>query len=321
MTGSAPIPVGVVGARGYVGAETVRLLCQHPGFELCFVSSRARAGRPVADEIEGFTGDLRFEDLDPTQIAARGAGALILALPNGHAAAIVDALDRAGADPVVVDLSADFRFDDGWRYGLPERRREALRGCRRIANPGCYATAFQLAVAPLLDQLAGPPHGFGVSGYSGAGTTPSERNDVERLTGGILPYSLTGHIHEAEVGRQLGRPVCFIPHVAPFFRGITLTASMELRAPLTGEQLVARYRDAYAGEPLVAVTDSIPRIQDHVGRHHATVGGFAVSADGRHAVVVAALDNLLKGAATQAVQNLNLACGLDELEGIRKWLD
>ena len=317
----AAISVGIVGARGFVGAELVRLLAGHAGFELVFVSSRSSAGQPLAEHFEGVDSELRFEDLGADAVAERAAAAIVLALPNGHASAIVAAVEQRGADPVIIDLSADYRFDDGWAYGLPELGRARVRGSRRIANPGCYATAMQLAIAPLADLLAAPPHAFGVSGYSGAGTTPSPKNDVDRLEGGILPYALTGHIHEAEVSRQLGRQIYFTPHVAPFFRGITMTASMALGAAADLDQLVGRYRERYAGEALVAVSDAVPRVQDHAGRHHATVGGLALAADGRRAVVVAVLDNLLKGAATQALQNLNLACGLDELEGIRQWLD
>src|SRR5690606_38726852 len=128
----------------------------------------------------------------------------------------VDAVDVVGkGKSVIVDLSADFRFDDKWTYGLPELvPRENIAKATRISNPGCYATAAQLAIAPLVPYLGGQPTVFGVSGYSGAGTKPSPKNDVKQLTDNLIPYSLTDHIHEREISAQLGVEVAFIPYVA-----------------------------------------------------------------------------------------------------------
>lgn len=325
MTDAAPIRVGIVGARGHVGAELIRLIAAHPRFVLHFVSSRERDGERVADYMseprDGIDGDLRYSAPAHEDLPTLGADAVVLALPNGKAAACVAAFDAAGVDPafvqpVIVDLSADYRFDDGWYYGLPELTRGAYRGQRRISNPGCYATAMQLAVAPMRGLLAGPVQCFGVSGYSGAGTTPSDKNDPEKLRDNLMPYALTGHVHEREVTRHLGHPVEFIPHVAPHFRGLTITANLPLREATNRDAVLARYRDAYAGEPLVRVLDDAPWVSRIAGRHHVELGGFALSDDGRRLVVVATEDNLLKGAATQALQNLNLAFGLYELAGI-----
>lgn len=325
MTDAAPIRVGIVGARGHVGAELIRLIAAHPRFVLHFVSSRERDGERVADYMseprDGVGGDLRYSAPAHEDLPTLGADAVVLALPNGKAAACVAAFDAAGVDPafvqpVIVDLSADYRFDDGWYYGLPELTRGVYRGQRRISNPGCYATAMQLAVAPMRSLLAGPVQCFGVSGYSGAGTTPSDKNDPEKLRDNLMPYALTGHVHEREVTRHLGHPVEFIPHVAPHFRGLTITANLPLREATTRDAVLARYRDAYSGEPLVRVLDDAPWVSRIAGRHHVELGGFALSDDGRRLVVVATEDNLLKGAATQALQNLNLAFGLDELAGI-----
>ena len=215
-----------------------------------------------------------------------------------------------------MDLSADRRFDPQWAYGLPELGRERIRGARRIANPGCYATAMQLAIAPLLDQLAGPPQCFGVSGYSGAGTTPSDRNNPELLRDNLMPYALANHIHEREVTAHLGVPVEFMPHVAPHFRGITMTVNLWLREPLDRDAVERIYRRRWANEPLVEVVEEAPWVSRIAGRHGAQIGGFTVAPDGRRVVVVATLDNLLKGAATQAMQNINLALGFDEFESI-----
>jgi N-acetyl-gamma-glutamyl-phosphate reductase len=310
------ITVGIVGARGYTGAELIRLIDRHPALELAFVSSRELDGRPVREQIDGFSGPLRYENLSHEQVAAKGAHAVVLALPNGKAGELVAAIDTWAPETVVVDLSADYRFDDRWYYGLPELTRGSYAGQRRISNPGCYATAMQLAIAPLLDRLAGPPQCFGISGYSGAGTTPSDKNNVELLRDNIMPYALADHVHEREVGRQLGLPVEFMPHVAPHFRGITMTVNLWLQQPATVEEIRAVYRDRYAGEPLVRVIDDAPWVSRIAGRHGVEIGGFTVAPGCRRVVVVATLDNLLKGAATQAMQNLNLAFGFDELAGI-----
>ncbi|WP_339827565.1 N-acetyl-gamma-glutamyl-phosphate reductase [uncultured Arenimonas sp.] len=308
--------LGLVGARGYVGAELIRLVAAHPRFELAFVSSRERDGQRLAEHEAAYTGDLRYSNLGPDAVAGQGVDALVLALPNGMAAGFTAALDAAGKDTVVVDLSADFRFDDSWHYGLPELTRHHAGCARRISNPGCYATAMQLAVAPMRDVLAGPVQCFGVSGYSGAGTSPSDKNDPEKLRDNLMPYALVNHIHEREVTRQLGHAVEFMPHVAPHFRGITMTANLHLQRAFGIDEVQQRYREAYADEPLVAVVDDAPWVSRIAGRHGAEVGGFTLSADGRRLVVVSTLDNLLKGAATQALQNLNLAFGLPETMGI-----
>jgi N-acetyl-gamma-glutamyl-phosphate reductase len=219
-------------------------------------------------------------------------------------------------DAVIVDISADHRLDDDWVYGLPELHREKLRGARRIANPGCYATAAQIALAPLVDIVEGVPAVFGVSGYSGAGTTPGPRNDPERLADNLIPYKLVGHNHEKEAVRHLGIPVRFVPHVHPAFRGLLVTAHVPLSASMSVDQLKSRFAAAYADEPLVEIIDRIPELRDGAGHPGVIVGGFDTSADGRNALVIAAEDNLLKGAAVQAVQNINLALGLPEFEGL-----
>ncbi len=308
--------VGIVGARGHTGAELIRLIDRHPHLELSFVSSRELDGRPVRGQIEGFSGELCYENLSHEQVGGKGADAVVLALPNGKAAELVAAIDAQAPQTVVVDLSADYRFNDDWYYGLPELTRGKYAGQRRISNPGCYATAMQLAIAPMANVLDGPVQCFGVSGYSGAGTTPSDKNNVELLRDNLMPYALTGHVHEREVSRQLGHPVEFMPHVAPHFRGLSITANLRLSIAFDLEEVFARYRGRYAGEPLVRVLDAAPWVSRIAGAHHVELGGFTLSGDGKRLVVVATEDNLLKGAATQALQNLNMAFGLDEFLGI-----
>jgi N-acetyl-gamma-glutamyl-phosphate reductase len=289
--------VGIVGARGHVGKELAALVEAHGGVELALTTSQR-------------------DGAEPNDIARAKLDGYFLAVPNGATAAYVDAITTERPDAVIVDLSADHRFDDTWVYGQPERLRDRIRGARHIANPGCYATAIQLAIAPLLSVIAGSPAAFGVSGYSGAGTKPSPRNDPEVLRDNLLPYSLVDHVHEREVSRQLARQVLFTPHVAPFFRGITATVSMTFNSPQTAGDLMARYEAAYASEPLVQLSKDPPLVRDIANQHHVAIGGVSVAHDGLHGAVVATIDNLLGGAATQALRNMNLALGLPELAGI-----
>ena len=308
--------IGIVGARGYVGREILELLANHAGFEIAFASSRRLAGKAVSDQVENYDGELQYEELSPGDVRAAEPDAVVLALPNGLSAPFVDLFDRKSPQTVLVDVSSDHRFDAGWQYAQPERFRDEISTATRIANPGCYATGAQLALAPFVDHLSGTPTVFGVSGYSGAGTKPSPKNDTERLRDNLMPYKLTGHTHEREVGEHIDHPIHFTPHVAPFFRGITLTISMEFEHAKHEDELWARMKNTYGDEPLIELQDEAPLVRDNAHEHHVAIGGLDVSGDGEHAVVVATLDNLLKGAATQAVQNLNLACGYDELTGI-----
>jgi N-acetyl-gamma-glutamyl-phosphate reductase len=308
--------IGIIGARGHTGAELIALIARHPQLELAFVSSRELTDQRVADHVSAFGGGLRYEALDEEQAARKGADAVVLALPNGKSAPFVKALEAEAPQTIIVDLSADHRFDGGWYYGLPELTRGHYTGERRIANPGCYATAMQLAIAPVLGLLAGPPQCFGVSGYSGAGTTRSDRNDPQKLRDNLMPYGLVGHVHEREVSARLGVPVEFMPHVAPHFRGITVTVNLWLRERASAESIKARFIERYAGEPLIRIVDDAPWVSHIAGKHGVQIGAFAVAPGGTRAVIVATLDNLLKGAATQAMQNLNIASGFDEFAGI-----
>ena len=308
--------IGIIGARGHVGSELIRLVGGHPFFELAFVASRERQGEPLAAHEPSFVGDLRYVNPSDYASATHDADALILALPNGMAAEYVARIDADAPETVVLDLSADFRFDDNWYYGLPELTRGKAEGRTRISNPGCYATAMQLAIAPMCDALTGPPQCFGVSGYSGAGTTPSDKNDPEKLRDNLMPYSLIDHVHQREVSRQLGHAVEFMPAVAAYFRGITMTVNLHLSREFSRDAVIDAYRSRYANEPLIKVIDDVPWVNRIAGKHGVEIGGFSLSADGRRLVLVVTLDNLLKGAATQAIQNINLAFGLAETTGI-----
>ncbi len=310
------LKAGLIGARGYVGRELIPMLLAHPQVELELVSSRELEGQPVQAMVPDAQSDLVFSNTGPEALARAGLDVCFLALPNGYASEFVQAIEAGSPHTCLIDLSGDHRFDAEWVYGLSEYQRQALAGARRISNPGCYATGMQLAIRPFLEWLSVPPVCFGISGYSGAGTKPSPKNDTRRLQDNLLPYALANHLHEEEVSHQMSQPVRFSPHVAQFFRGITLTVHLEFDRPMEYAQVMNRLRQRYQDEALVRVSEEIPEVRDNAGRHHAMVGGVTLGDAGRRAVLVATLDNLLKGAATQAVQNMNLAFGLDELTGI-----
>ena len=219
-----PSRVALIGARGYTGKALIDLLNSHPYMDLRHVSSRELAGQ----KLQGYDRrEIIYENLSPDDVrsmAEKGSvDVWVMALPNGVCKPFVDAINetRKGAAQLIIDLSADYRFDEEWTYGLPETvPRKNIAKAKRISNPGCYATAAQVGIAPLVPYLSGQPVVFGVSGYSGAGTKPSPKNDVNNLTDNIIAYSLTDHIHEREISNQLGIDVAFVPHVAVWFQGI-----------------------------------------------------------------------------------------------------
>jgi len=342
---SSRVKVGLLGARGYVGREFAKLLIQHPDLELTSASSRALTGMRVIDSFgldesaatHGIASDLCFETVEPEDFANLSASGevelWVLALPNGLAPRFLEPLEKTPR--LMIDLGADFRFDDGWTYGLPERpgAREKLSQATKISNPGCYATGAQVGLMPLLQPKDKDPSirlkdivpsVFGVSGYSGAGTSPSPKNDPKCLNDNLMPYALTNHIHEREATRHLGAQIAFMPHVAPYFQGISLTITSYLEPKQSGEyptaEEVAEYfAQYYENEPLIQVNRDpadIPNVRDVMFKHHVVLGGFNVDPQTGRLVTISLIDNLLKGAATQALQNINIALGYDELKGI-----
>lgn len=316
---SQPAKIALIGARGYTGQALINLLNAHGNMDLRHVSSRELAGQ----KLKGYEKrDIVYENLtadDVLRMEEKGdIDCWVMALPNGVCKPYIEAIDSVGnSSTVIVDLSADYRFDSNWTYGLPELiPRTTIAKATRISNPGCYATAAQIGIAPLLPHLSGQPTVFGVSGYSGAGTKPSPKNNVQNLTNNIIPYSLTDHIHEREISSQLGTEVAFIPHVAQWFQGIHHTINVPLAKPLTSRDIRNLYQDRYAGEPLVRITGEPPSVKAIGGTHGIEVGGFGVHSSGNRVVINVTIDNLLKGAATQAQQNMNLALGYAEFEGI-----
>lgn len=224
VSNDKPSKVALIGARGYTGQALISLINSHSHLDLRHVSSRELAGK----KLQGYNKrEITYENLSPEDVKRMSENGdvdcWVMALPNGVCKPFVDAVNQGASDKgsVIVDLSADYRFDNGWTYGLPELiNRSEIARATRISNPGCYATAAQVGIAPLVPFLGGQPTVFGVSGYSGAGTKPSPKNDVQFLTNNIIPYSLTDHIHEREISHQLNTDIAFIPHVAVWFQGI-----------------------------------------------------------------------------------------------------
>lgn len=307
-TREGPAKVALIGARGYTGQALISLLNSHPNMELSHVSSRELAGTTL----EGYDkAQITYDNLSPDDVRdmeKRGEiDCWVMALPNGVCKPFVEAVHEgrkaSNHRSVIVDLSADYRFDNSWTYGLPELvARQKIHDATDIANPGCYATGAQLGLAPLVEHMGGEPAVFGVSGYSGAGTKPSPKNDVELLTNNLVAYSLTDHIHEREISSQLGRSVAFSPHVAVWFQGIHHTINIPLNKTMTSRDIRQLYQERYAGEKLVKVVGEAPSVKNISGKHGVEIGGFAVHSSGKRVVVCATIDNLLKGAATQCLR-------------------
>lgn len=334
--------IGLIGARGYTGNELAKILDTHNHFKLSAVGSRQFEGKRACDFLET-SSEVRATNITPEHMKEKSeqVDAWVLALPNNLAK---DYVEQIPVGIPIVDLSADYRWDpvnspnpnwnSYWQYGLPERKgnRERLSNATRVANPGCYASAAQLAMIPLIDELnkENPSikmtgaHCFGISGYSGAGTTPSDKNNLEILENNILPYALCGHGHELEINHQfshqLNNSVFFTPHVVQFFRGINMTVSIDFDPNYgipTEEGLVELFKEYYDDEPFVDIMKDIPNVTQVTEKHTCVIGGFKVNKERNKIVVVSVLDNLLKGAASVCIQNLNLMFGYKETDGLR----
>lgn len=320
--------VALIGARGYTGKNLIELVNNHPFLELAHVSSRELCGQKLQNYTKS---EIIYENLSIADIKKletdKKVDIWVMALPNKVCIPFVEAIESIDncKTSKIIDLSADFRFVDesSWKYGLPElTSRSLISQAKKISNPGCYATGTQLSIAPLNNNINGLPVVFGVSGYSGAGTKPSPKNDVKNLENNLIPYALTDHIHEREVSKRLGRDIAFIPHVGQWFQGISLTVSIPLKSGenYTNESICDVYKTFYKDEKLVKVLNVGQEctVKNIAGYHGVVIGGFKVNEAGNRVVVTAFIDNLLKGAATQCLQNINLALGYYEYEGIPK---
>ena len=332
--------VAVLGASGYSGQEFVRLALAHPGLSLSVLASREHAGRPAAELLPGL--DPRAVAL-PTVVephaladllAEEAFDTLVCCLPHGAWRAIAAEHPALAAGPArVVDLSSDFRAGGShapagatYAYGLPEAFRTVLAGATRIANPGCYPTAATLALLPAAEAgwLEEPVMVSALSGVSGAGRSPALKTSYVELEGGASIYRAGAeHQHVAEMERNLerlaGSPVnvAFVPQLAPMSRGILLTASARLTRPVSPEEARAAYLARYQHEPFVRVLESgaWPETRAVKGSNRCDVA-LTTLHSGRTLLATAALDNLVKGAAGQAIQNLNLMLGWPESWGL-----
>lgn len=333
MNRDAPIRVGVLGASGYAGREAVRLLARHGKFAVALASSESEAGASLSRVVRGAP-DVAVTRLEDADLAS--CDAVLCCLPHGESARWTKAALDAGAK--VVDLSNDLRVQGpqtpewarGAVYGLPELHRARIAGTDLVANPGCYPTAALLALAPLLRRglVAGPVIVNAASGVTGAGRSPKREMLFAEVDEDYRPYAVGNvHRHLAEMRDQAAHlagtagtaapELVFTPHLLPVKRGILETIYVTLREPLLGHASEMWTAD-YAGEPFVEVIDGRPAsLADAVGTNVVAVSVSEVAGvSAPMLIVTAAIDNLVKGAAGQAVQNLNLMFGLPETEGL-----
>jgi N-acetyl-gamma-glutamyl-phosphate reductase len=332
------LSVAVFGAGGYAGALAARLLHRHTRFQLSAVTARADVGRRLDDVYPFHRVPMTLEELDLDRHAEGLAGAVV-AYPHGAAAPVVAALHARGVR--VVDLSADFRlrdvalYEEWYRehvapelvpdavYGLPERYRERIRGASIVANPGCYPTATLLALAPLAAEgLIGEVIVDAKSGVSGAGRAATEKTHFVTVDENVNAYGVPRHRHTPEIEQELAAlgarvRITFTPHLLPLDQGELVSCYVTPpagRAP-SAEELGQLYRGFYAGERFVELAARPPGVRDV---RETNLCRVSVHLDERTGRVIAfgAIDNLWKGAASQAVQNLNLMFGLDEGEGL-----
>lgn len=329
--------VGIIGGTGYTGSELSRILCRHPDVELAALTSRTNAGTKVSSVhtfLQGYT-DIEFtERISDT----RDLDFVFVATPFGIAMDEVPALMESGTK--CIDLSGDYRFPDAsvyakWYgkehtdpeglskavYGLPELFRERIKGADLVANPGCYATSAILAIAPAMKAGIAYPDVFvdGKSGTSGAGMKPSERLHHPVCGESVIPYKVGNHRHQPEIAMAVGMfagkdpEVAFVPHLIPIVRGIISSCYIRLKKEMTQQEICDIYAKAYAGEKFVHAVPE-PSIRAVVGSNHAQVGASLLGGD--RLVAFGVLDNLVKGASGQAVQNMNLMLGLPEAAGL-----
>jgi N-acetyl-gamma-glutamyl-phosphate reductase len=337
----AAVRVAGAAATGYTGQELLRLLARHPAVTIAAAMSSGASGvsgasgtSPAPRRLPAlahiYTGTITPLDRDAL---AREADLVFLALPDKAAAELAPALVEAGVR--VIDLSGAFRLRDqairarwypethslpsGLAYGLTELERPAVETARLVANPGCYPTATLLPLAPVVAAGLLAPDGDIIvdakSGVSGAGKTPSERTHFSEVHGSVSAYGVFGHRHGAEIEQGVGRTVNFVPHLMPIDRGILSTIYLRLAPGTTEDTLASVYERAYGGEPFLRLTGSaLPEIK-HVAHTNFCDIGWRVDGAGR-AVLVSVIDNLLKGASGQAVQNMNVMLGLDQATGL-----
>ena len=336
--------VSILGATGYAGAELVKLILQHPNATLTHITSESHTGQALADiypHMRGIT-DLTLESMDNLEAIAKDSDFIFIALPHGHAMAVGKALVDT---PVkIIDLGADYRFSDtkvyeAWYhvphthpgapsvYGLAELNREAIKSAKIIGNAGCYTTASILALAPLVKNHMIQTNSIIIdakSGTSGAGRSAKLDTHYPEFYDAFKAYGVATHRHtpeiEAALGKLNGAPIMlnFTPHLVPMSRGILATAYANLNEGVTPDAVSQAFEKAYATEPFVRLLglNAYPNTKYVRGSNFIDIAWHIDERTGR-VIVLSAIDNLVKGAAGQAVQNFNIACGYEETTGLK----
>lgn len=311
--------IGIIGGGGYTAGELLRILVHHPQANIAYVQSESQAGKRIASVHTDLVGDTEMTFSGADAGALSGLDAVFLCMGHGRSRGWVEA-NPLPETTVIVDLSTDYRLDDNWVYGLPEINREATRGATRIANPGCFATAIQLGLLPLVQAgLAdGQVHINGMTGSTGAGQKPLPTTHFSWRNSNVSVYKAFSHQHLNEIGRNvqlLGRPnaegINFLPLRGPFARGIFVTTYVQTNR--RQEELTDCFRNFYAEAAFTHLTTENPHLKQVVNTNKGLV---FVEKHGDKALVISLIDNLLKGASGQAVQNMNLALGLPEGMGL-----
>ena len=343
------IKVAIVGASGYTGGELVRLLLNHPNVEISDITSRQYEGTPI-HKVHPHIRDsgLIFKDKKPEDL---NADIIFAATPHGASMKIVPDLLKTGAK--VIDLSGDYRFNnietyEKWYqikhdsdikgvYGLPELHRKEIKKAELVANPGCFTTGAILSGYPLSKTKTIERMIFdSKSGVSGAGIKPSTATHYPNISDNVNPYKVTKHRHMPEIQQELGLfsdvKVSFTPHLVPVIRGIITTnhcffnesskynIDTEEDRKETSLKLTELYKKEYKGEPFVKILEDeeIPRLSSVRGSNYIHIGSFEIDETGR-LVIISAIDNLVKGASGQAIHNMNIMCGFNEMEGLKSY--
>ncbi len=340
------LKIGIVGGTGYTGVELLRLLAIHPQVELTAITSRGEAGLPVADLFPSLRGFIDLAFSDPATADLTACDVVFFATPHGVAMSQAQALLKAGVK--IIDLAADFRLQDTavfeqWYkmphrcpdilgqavYGIPELYREQIKTAKVIGNPGCYPTTVLLGLAPLLElgliDFAAPIIADAKSGVSGAGRKAEISTLFAESSDNMKAYGVSGHRHHPEIHAQMtqlaaGKAIdfIFVPHLVPMIRGMLSTIYVKLSATAQTADLQALYEQRYANEAFVDVlpAGSLPETRSVRGANQLRIA-LHQQADSRYLTVIVVQDNLVKGAAGQAIQNMNIMFGLDENSGLQ----
>ncbi len=336
--------IGIIGASGYTGSELARILINHPQTNIAAITSESHKGKQFSDLHGQFSGIVDQKLVSADELDVKGLDVLFLALPHGVSMEFVKRWKDSGIK--IIDLSGDFRlsspetyeewykkdhtFPEGFDaavYGMPELHAEAIKKARLVANPGCYPTASILSLAPLFySGLWIDPNGAIIdakSGITGAGVKASSTTHFSNVNDNFKAYGIGSHRHTVEIQEQLSFLVKksvnlqFTPHLLPVDRGILATSYLALDAGMTQKKLDAMYLDFYRDKPFVRIRKEAPSIKDVRGSNYADIFPFWDARTNR-AIIISAIDNLVKGAAGQAVHNMNLMLGLEESMGLHQ---